>query len=89
MKEETPSEGRAVLAAPRSRIAPPMSPTLFVRGNDFETGNVRNLEVRYEEIKSAKNRSEYESQAKNSGRGELGVVLQALLIEFQGPEKGR
>ena len=66
-----------------------MSPTLFVRGNDFEPANAQNFEVRYDKIKSAKNRSECESQAKTWREGELRVVLQTLLIEFQGPEKGR
>lgn len=66
-----------------------MSPTLFVHGNDFEPANVQNFEVRYGKIKSAKNRSEYESQAKTRSGGKQRVVLQALLIEFQGPKKGR
>lgn len=66
-----------------------MSLVLFVRGNDFELANVQNFEVWYDKIKLAKNRSEYESQAKTqSGGWELRVVLQALLIEFQGPERG-
>lgn len=66
VKEETLSEGRALLLHPR--VTPLASPMLFVLGNDFERANMRSFEVWYDRIKLAKNRSEYERQAK-TGRG--------------------
>lgn len=87
MKEETLSEGRALLLHPR--VSPWMSPMLFVRGNNSEPANKHSFEVCYNKIKLAKNRSEYERRAKIGSGGEPRVVLQALLIEFQGPKKGR
>lgn len=58
-----------------------------MHGNDFERANVQNFEVWCDEIKSAKNRPGSERRLK-TGR-EARVVLQALLVEFQGPVMGR
>lgn len=58
-----------------------------MHGNDFEGANLQNFEARCDEIKSSKNRPGSERRLK-TGR-EARVILQALLVEFQGPGKGR
>lgn len=84
-ERRNPTEGRAVPAGEPGPVIARL--TLFAHGNDFERANVQNFEAQCDEIKSAKNRPGYERRLKT--RREARVVLQALLVEFQGPGKGR
>lgn len=87
MKEETLSEGRALLLHPR--VSPWMSPMLFVRGNDSEPANKHSFEVCYNKIKLAKNRSEYERRAKIGSGGGAKSRFTGIVDRISGSQEGK